>query len=188
MNYEMLSPSGKKEYEEIAGEFEESSGEPEFQNFRLNDSMSESLDDRGFKNCLYQGEDGLAHLQLNTLEQACLEEQLKREDTVAFFRNPPHGTGAFGILEENGRNFYPDFIFFEVWNGEIRAYVVDPHGLQNEDSLSRIKGAVKYLKKHPGVFSAWLAINEEGERINLLDPSTQERVEKATSASALYLY
>ena len=183
--YDELSQSGKKEYDEIAGEFVKASGQPEFQPLRLNDSMPESLNDRGFKNCLYQGEDGLAHLHLNTLEQECLEHYLEFEDTVAFFRNPPHGTGAFGILEEDGKRFYPDFIFFEVWHDAIRPYVVDPHGLQFEDSLSRIKGAVKYLQENPGLFSAWYAINGDRKPINLVNLS-MSTVEKAKSASELY--
>ncbi|MBR4399651.1 MAG: hypothetical protein IKT06_01810, partial [Aeriscardovia sp.] len=187
--YDELSPSGKKKYQDIAGELAEASGEPAFQPFRLNNFMSENPDDRGFENCLYQGEDGLAHLHLDGLEQECLERYLGQDDTVAFFRNPPHGTGAFGILEEDGRHFYPDFILFEVRHDEIRPYIVDPHGLQNADSLSRIKAAVKYLReeKNSGVFSAWYAIDGKGKPINLMDPSVQEKALRAASASALYL-
>lgn len=185
--FDELSPSGKNKYRDIAAEVEGASGEPEFQPFRLNDSMSENPGDRGFEKCLYQGEGGIAHLHLNGLEQRCLEHYLSLEDTVAFFRNPPRGSGAFGILEENGSRFYPDFICFEVRHDEIRPYVVDPHG-PYEDSLSRMKSVVKYLKENPGVFSAWFAIDGEENHINLLLPDMQEKVEKATSAQALYLY
>lgn len=186
--YEDLSPSGQEKYNKIAGELAQTSGKPHFQPFRLNSCMSEHLEDPGFEKCLYQGEDGLAHFRLNDLETKCLERYLSSDNTIAFFRNPPHGTGAFGILKDDGSRFYPDFIFFEVLHNVIRPYIVDPHGLQFEDSLSRMKGAVKYLKEKTGVFSAWYAIDNEGNSINLSDLSTQTRVLEATSAAALYMH
>lgn len=185
--YEELNPSEQAKYDEIAGELEEVSGKTNFHNFKLNEFMTERLNDKAFEKCIYQGEDGTAHIHLNDLEAKCVEDYSRLDNTVAFFRNPPHGSGAFGILKEDGKHFYPDFIFFEVFHDAIYPYVVDPHGLQFNDSLSRIKGAVKYLQENPGLFSAWYAIDGDGNSINLADPFTQSKVEKATSASELYI-
>lgn len=185
--YDDLSLSEKEKYDKIAEEGAGISGKAYSKKFVLNRCMSEQPNDPGYEKCIYQGEDGLAHLHLNKLESECVEKYLYENDTIAFFRNPPHGNRAFKIFKDNGELFYPDFIFFEMRHDEIRPYVVDPHGLQFEDSLSRLKGAVNYLKQNPGVFSGWFAIDGEGKPINLTDPSTQERVEKAKSASQLYL-
>ena len=187
LNFESLSHELQEKYQEIAGEFSQQNNTVETVPLHLADEIIEAKEGDSYEKCLYQGRDGKAHLKLNNLETKCIKEYLSSSDTVAFFRNPSKGNNAFRVLKADGAPFYPDFIFFgHDSDGSIKPYVVDPHGDYLEDSLSRLKGAVKYLKNNPKIFSRWLAWNDKGDYRNLIDLATQEKVEKAKSASEVY--
>lgn len=103
---------------------------------------------------LYVEKDGRYLAKLNDWEKAVLEEELEREDFVAWFRNKlgvdrwrlavPYKMGVDTSL------MYPDFIVFRRSGGELVADILDPHGLQFDDGAARAHGLAEYAENHAG--------------------------------------
>lgn len=141
--------------------------------------------------------DGWAYIKLDSdLEKKVVRTELSRPGCVAWYRNPRASHCSLAIAYEiNGQyeSMYPDFIFFQQRkDGSIVRSIVDPHGDWLGDSVAKLKGYVAYLKDHPKMFDAVLAVTGEKDRelryLNLLKSDTQKAIEEFNGSSAKELF
>ena len=147
-----------------------------------------------FKRHLLCADNGLFPEDFNSWEEEVLQVELKRADTVAWYRNPSHASqDSLGIAYEDDsepRIVRPDFIFFaQLPDGTISADIVDPHGTQFSDALPKLKGLAQYAETYGSVFRRIDAVAKIGDTFRVLDLMEQSvcsAVKSATSIRALY--
>ena len=130
---------------------------------------------------------------LNGWEQAVLESELTR--CVAWYRNPSRASFdslAIAYLDKAGawRRMCPDFVFFERVRDVVRPSIVDPHGVQFDDALPKLRGLAAYAATYEGLFHRIEAVAVVAAGTRLLDltkPAVREAIGRATDAEALYL-
>lgn len=147
-----------------------------------------------FDRHLLCADNGLFPEDFNSWEEEVLQVELKRADTVAWYRNPPLASqDSLGIAYEDDSEpkiVRPDFIFFaQLSDGTIVADIVDPHGIQFSDALPKLKGLAQYAEAHGSVFRRIDAVAKIGDTFRVLDLTEQavrSAVKSATSIRALY--
>ena len=138
--------------------------------------------------------DGLFPEDFNTWERAVLQAELRRENVVAWYRNPSRCTQeSLGIIYEDDGNMRivrPDFVFFSRLSDQtIVADIVDPHGVQLSDATPKLKGLARYAATHGGLFRRIDAVAKIGDTFRVLDLTEQTvrtAAEAAISIRALY--
>lgn len=110
-----------------------------------------SSDGKDYQNHLYADEaTGLARIKLNSWEEGVLELEQQRDDFACWVRNQPNSRWALCVpyrLNGQKKGFYPDFLIVRWDNAAKNGFVVDilePHGQQFADSLSKAKGLAEY--------------------------------------------
>jgi len=107
------------------------------------------------------------------LERKVLETEKREPSFLAWYRNPTGGDRALCIpyLDSGaGRwaKLFPDFVFFHQVAGQIRACIIDPHGIQLEDWADKLRGYVTYADDHAEVFrSIWPLTQIDGKLLFL---------------------
>lgn len=147
-----------------------------------------------FEKHLLCDEEGLFPGDFNTWEEKALLAELRRPETVAWYRNPPNPTqDSLGVTyEEVGEAniMRPDFIFFACQeDGSIVADIIDPHGSHYADALPKLQGLARYAEKHAQAYRHIKAIAAVGERlraIDLTEESARVAVRNATTAREIY--
>ena len=147
-----------------------------------------------FDRHLLCADNGLFPEDFNSWEEEVLQAELKRADTVAWYRNPSHASqDSLGIAYEDDSEpkiVRPDFIFFaQLPDGTISADIVDPHGTQFRDALPKLKGLAQYAETYGSVFRRIDAVAKIGDTFRVLDLMEQSvcsAVKSATSIRALY--
>lgn len=94
---------------------------------------------------------------LNHWERAVLAEELARDSTVAWYRNPPRSAGdslcvAYRDEVGNWRGLYPDFLIFERVDGIVVPSIVDPHRHDLPDALRKLKALERFASDHGEAF------------------------------------
>jgi type III restriction enzyme len=139
---------------------------------------------------LYQDSDGLflkKPTSSDGLERAVLESELSESNLVAWYRNPTGGDRALCIPYKNSgtgtwSRLYPDFVFMYLVKNEVKASIIDPHGIQLEDWADKLRGYVYYAEKHSGQFRAIFPLTQiDGKRLVLAmhEESTRSKVRTA---------
>jgi type III restriction enzyme len=126
------------------------------------------------------------------LERRVLASELAEPNIFAWYRNPTGGDRALCIPYRdsgNGRwaRLFPDFIFFHEISGEIKASIIDPHGIQLVDWKDKLGGYLDYADTHPNDFHAVMPLTEiDGKAVFLAihDKATRIRVRGAIDAGA----
>jgi hypothetical protein len=139
-------------------------------------------------------EEGLFPADFNTWESEVVTRELKREDAIAWYRNPARTSqDSLGVVYEEGSEtkiVRPDFIFFaRLPDGTVAADIVDPHGIQFADALPKMKGLAKYAEANPGVYRRIEVFAEVGGRkrvIDLTEPAARDVVMSATTIRDAY--
>lgn len=94
---------------------------------------------------------------LNGWEREIVEFELKRSDSVGWYRNPFHNgvdsvTVAYRDPIGDWRSMHPDFVFFNRVGDVVRPSIVDPHGQHLEDSLIKLQGLANYAERYGDAF------------------------------------
>jgi len=147
-----------------------------------------------FEKHLLCDEDGLFPEDFNSWEGKVVSEELKREGTVGWYRNPPRTSqDSLGVIYEDGDEIKvvrPDFIFFaRLPDGTVVADIVDPHGIQFSDALPKLKGLAKYAEENADVYRRIEVIAEVGGKfrvIDLTEPAARSRIMSAKTIKELY--
>lgn len=195
--YDLLDEKNKQRYRELESE----TGGKLVTHMQWPEVVNVKSSEKRWPKHIVQEEDGLCPLDLNEDEAFVVERELKRERTVAFYRNPSESMSplAFSIpyLSPVGRKaVHPDFIFFvRDAKGAIRPSIIDPHGTYLADALPKLKGYVEYLREYPDVFVQVLSITslvDGTERVyrslNLREPAVQDAIMDFCGDSTEELY
>ena len=141
--------------------------------------------------------------KLGDWEEAVLDTELDREDTVAWYRNP--STASKHAIQvpwwdgQRWRSMQPDFIFFtKQADGTIGASIVDPHGHHLQDALGKLTGLADFAEEYADQYVRIDAItkNEKGDLggdtkgalllLDLLDKDVRTVVRGSASAADAY--
>jgi hypothetical protein len=147
-----------------------------------------------FEKHLLSDEEGLFPESFNSWEDKVLLAELKRDGTIAWYRNPARASqDSLGVTYEDGndvRILRPDFIFFsQSRDGTIAADIIDPHSIHLSDALPKLRGLAKYAEIYGAVFRRIEAVAEVGGKFKVIDlkeTKVREAVAKAETAKEVY--
>ncbi|MEX2527494.1 MAG: DEAD/DEAH box helicase family protein [Gemmatimonadota bacterium] len=133
---------------------------------------------------LYADADGAFPATLNSWEAQVLEEELAREDLVAWLRNPPNKPWALCVpyeLRGEVRGMYPDLLFVRKVGDHLVVDLIDPHTTSFSDAAAKAKGLADYAAKHSQEFGRIELVIVEArgtiKRLNLVDEAVRKRVQ-----------
>ncbi len=111
---------------------------------------------------------------LNGWEREVVERELKRSDSVGWYRNPSHNgvdsvTVAYRDSIGDWRSMHPDFVFFNRVGEVVRPSIIDPHGQHLEDSLVKLQGLANYAERYGDAFHRIEATVKDGAKWRVLD-------------------
>ena len=147
-----------------------------------------------FEKHLLCDEDGLFPGDFNSWEAKVLSDELGREGSIGWYRNPAHASqDSLGVTYEDGSNakiLRPDFIFFARHpDGTVVADIVDPHGIQFGDAFPKLKGLAKYAEENVGIFrriEVFAKVYGKAKVIDLTEPSARAAVNSASTVRDVY--
>ena len=147
-----------------------------------------------FEKHLLCDEDGLFPEDFNSWEGKVVSDELNREGTIRWYRNPARASqDSLGVTYEDGSEakiLRPDFIFFaRLRDGTVVADIVDPHGLQFGDALPKLKGLAKYAEENVGIFrriEVFAEVDGKARVIDLTEPSARATVNSAANVRDVY--
>lgn len=131
---------------------------------------------------------------LNEWELEVLDKEMKRDDVLAWYRNPARASDdalavAWKDGNDNWRRMCPDFIFFHGATDEVKVSLVDPHGHHLGDALAKLRGLAAFTEEFGNAFHRIEALSKDGAQLRVLDlkkPSVRKAITNATDANALY--
>ena len=111
---------------------------------------------------------------MNSWEREIIELELRRSDSVGWYRNPSHNgvdsvTVAYRDPIGDWRSMHPDFVFFNRIGDVVRPSIVDPHGQHLEDSLVKLQGLAGYAERYGDAFHRIEATVKDGTKWRVLD-------------------
>lgn len=127
-------------------------------------------------------------------ERKVVESELKNDNIVGWFRNPPRKPWSLCVTRLEGTRtvpFYPDLIFFRETAGVIIADLIDPHLLAAEDMPARAVRLAQYAQMHGHQFGRIEMViyeranDEAGKHIDLTDEKLREKVSQLTTTQQL---
>ena len=147
-----------------------------------------------FEKHLLCDEDGLFPGDFNSWEGKVVTDELKRDGTIGWYRNPARASqDSLGVTYEDGgepKILRPDFIFFaRLSDGTVAADIVDPHGIQFGDALPKLKGLAKYAEENVGVYrriEVFAEVDGRERIIDLTEPAARAVVMTAATVKELY--
>jgi type III restriction enzyme len=147
-------------------------------------------------NHLLSCEDGTCPVDLNDLELAVLDQEMKQLGAVAWYRNPSRATKeSLAIAYKDTstgpyKALRPDFIFFSRRHDEvIVANIVDPHGHWIGDALPKLRGLAEFAEKYGESYGRIEAVSKIGDSLRVLDitkTSVRQTIRDAEDAKSLY--
>lgn len=193
-DYDDLNDAAKLRYDELARETEGK----RLTKIEWPTSTSTSDNFAKYPRHIVQKEDGLCPLDLNPAEDYIVRNELAKNRTVAFYRNPSGSMSAkaFSIPYSSsvGRMaLHPDFLFFvKDSDGAIRPSIIDPHGDFLSDTLAKLRGYVAYLREYPDVFKRVQFVGDMGNGeyrvLNLLREDVQNAIENYNEVDCKALF
>ena len=131
---------------------------------------------------------------LNDWETHVHEREAKKENYVAWYRNPSNASQeSLGISYIENKEYSiirPDFVFFsQKKDKSIEANIVDPHGFHLSDALPKLRGLVKYAELHGDLYGRIEAIAKLDSKYRSLDlksSDVQTAINEAENAKSLY--
>lgn len=136
-------------------------------------------------------------VKLNGWETTVLETELARKSTVAWYRNPSHGSAAahrIAYRTTGGRwaSLQPDFIVVSRNPaGDLEASIVDPHGDHLADARSKLRALAEFAQAHGDRYLRIDSITETDLGLRVLDLQRQDvrdAVNSYTDAQVTDLY
>lgn len=110
----------------------------------------------------------------NSWELRVLNAEVKRSDTIGWYRNPTGGRSAVAVPYGNigaQRVLYPDFLIFTRGaDGSIQTAIVDPHRPDLGDTIEKWSALGEFAAAHPErIVRAWAVISGNGDELLFLD-------------------
>jgi type III restriction enzyme len=121
-----------------------------------------------------------------------IEEELRRDDAVAWLRNIDRKDWALCVpyeYEGRLRALYPDLIMFREVDGEIVADILDPHRHDLDDAWAKAKGLARYAARYGADYFGRIQVigveTETIRRIELNEENWRKKALKLDSNTAL---
>lgn len=150
-----------------------------------------------FAKHLYSDAHGQFPAKLNAWETAVIGEEIARDTTVAWYRNPSRATPAalrISYKKDDGRwtSLQPDFVIISRRdNGSLAASIVDPHGDHLADARNKLVALADYAESQGGSFVRIesITMTEDGLRyLDLGEPHARDEVRAFDGAEVGGLY
>lgn len=187
-----LSDKCQDDYDEIVSNADQISKH----NFRLPEKIDMKVDNDGkkYENHLFINQDiGYAKIKLNEWESEVLDEEIKRDGFVCWFRNQPRAHYALCIpceIDGETKATYPDFLIIRRDLKNPEEFIVDilePHNPHFSDTLGKAQGFAKYAEENDKKIGRIQLIKKEQniggnscfKRLDLAKSATREKVLKA---------
>lgn len=139
-----------------------------------------------WKHHLYADSNGNFSIDLNSWEKAVIQEEMKREDFVGWFRNVDRKEWAIAVpYDDRGiKPFYPDFVIIRHEGENLVADLIDPHNSKLDDTWAKAKGLAYYANRHGHQFGRLEIVIVEGgtlKRMDVNNPSVRKKAKKFQS-------
>lgn len=147
-----------------------------------------------FERHLLCDKDGLFPGEFNSWESKVLSAELKRQNTIGWYRNPARTTQeSLGVTYDDGggiKILRPDFIFFaRLADATVVADIIDPHGIQFSDALPKLKGLAAYAEENGSVYrriEVFAEVDGKARVIDLTEAAARKAVMTATTVKEVY--
>ncbi|MDQ1075039.1 MULTISPECIES: DEAD/DEAH box helicase [Microbacterium] len=143
---------------------------------------------------LYRDPQGYFPDRLNEWEEGVLEAEIARTDLICWVRNTPRKRWAVAYPYDKTPSekaaAYPDFVFYRSAGDDVRADLVDPHGIHLPDAPAKARGFAAYAKLHGATFDRieMVIYDEQSKRkrtLNLKSIAVRDQVGKVTTREHL---
>lgn len=143
---------------------------------------------------LYQDPQGQFPDRLNEWEEGVVEAEVRRDEIICWVRNTPRKRWAIAYPYDKSPSeksaAYPDFVFFRSDGDEVRADIIDPHGIHLPDAPAKARGFAAYAKAHGALFGRveMVIYDEQTNRKRALDLKSiavRDQVAKVTTREHL---
>lgn len=131
---------------------------------------------------------------LNDWETRVLDKEMDRADFLAWYRNPSRpSSDAIAVAWQDGndnwRRMCPDFIFFHGDEKNVKASIVDPHGVHLSDALPKLRGLANFAEacgEELHRIEAIAKVNDQLRVLDLKDKKVRDAVRSADDIHELY--
>jgi type III restriction enzyme len=182
-----LPPDRRGLYDEI----QRTARDPELAELGLPTAIQVRRDNAARTKHLFTNGKGRFPGKLNSWEGRVIDEELKRDEVVAWLRNIDRKGWALCVpyeYEGRLRALYPDLIVFRKV-GEILVDILDPHRHDLDDAWAKAKGLAQYAAKygadHFGRIQVIAVETDTVRRIELNDEKWRKKALKLDSNGAL---
>lgn len=168
-------PEGRRQpYEDILG----LAAEPEKTKVRHPDTVRSKKSDVTWSKHLYVDEDGNYPDKLGTWEAKTIEEEMGRDDFVAWLRNPSRKPWSLRVPYKSGGEWsglFPDLLVFRAKEGGgLAVDILDPHTHSLADAADKARGLAEYADKHFNLFGRIELIRQAGGKLQRVDLRQKE--------------
>ncbi|HSL05254.1 MAG TPA: hypothetical protein VK901_17130 [Nitrospiraceae bacterium] len=169
----------------------QASGKPSAHELDLPEQIVEKRDGAPKKKHLYCDSQGDFYADLNSWEEALLEEAMSAKGFVGWLRNLPRRDWAFCIPHELAgvKPFYPDFIIVRKKGQEFEVDILEPHDDSRADTWAKAKGLATFADSHgPNFGRLIIARKKRGEHFqfaDMNDPLTRKKASRMQSQNDL---
>ncbi|GHA20451.1 hypothetical protein GCM10007989_14390 [Devosia pacifica] len=147
-----------------------------------------------FEKHLLCDSDGTFPGDFNSWETRVVTDELKREGTIGWYRNPARASqDSLGVTYDDGgeqKILRPDFIVFaRLPDGTIAADIIDPHGIQFGDALPKLRGLAAYAEENAGLYrriEVYAEVAGKERVIDLTEAAARAVVRSATTVKEVY--
>lgn len=143
---------------------------------------------------LYQDADGYFPDFLNEWEKDVVETEMARPEHICWVRNRSRQKWAVAFPYDKTTTElapgYPDFLFFRADGSEVKADIVDPHGIHLPDAPAKARGLASFVKdfgQQYGRVEMVIYDPSDGRKrsLNLKSIAIRDQVLKVTSTAHL---
>jgi type III restriction enzyme len=182
-----LDEGDRQKYDEIRG----LANEPEETALVYPDAIEVKKEGDAWQHHLYADDSGLFTAKFNTWEQQVLEEEMRRDDFVAWLRNTDRKSWALCIpyqLGDDWKRQYPDFLVIRSVDSSYVVDLLEPHNISLKNSVEKANDLARYAKKHGDSFGRIeLIIEQDGllMRLDLNDHVVRDKAMRTKTEGAL---
>lgn len=183
---EAMSPLTQAKYKELRRR----GGRAAAESMTLVDAIEIKKETPKWQDHLFVDEHGKFGWNAGSWERPILEAEIGRPGFVGFLRNVPRKAWALCITHgaETDQPFYPDMLVFRRQKHRVLIDILEPHGDQFADHLSKAQGLARYAKDHGAAFGRIEMIRlvkGKAERLDMQEEKVRAKVLKATTAEQL---
>jgi type III restriction enzyme len=171
---ESLFEGRRQPYEDILG----LAAEPEKTKLRPPETVRTKRADVTWTKHLYVDEHGSYPDKLGTWEAKTMQEEMARDDVVAWLRNPSRKKWSLRVPYKSGGKWsgmFPDLLVFRSREGGgLTVDILDPHTHSLADAADKARGLAEYADKHFNLFGRIELIRQVAGKLQRVDLRQKE--------------